>query len=371
MRNQTKVKASNEEAIVLNPGEAIDMIVGLYNAGAFKRTPLFRGAPGIGKTASIEGAVAELRKTIPDFQYIEVNPTMPADEVAGIPDLVRTDGEPTRTDYAMPTWFPRDPNWKGIICLDDGLQGDKMMQQTLANLIHARNLRGHKLPEGAMIVVTGNRDVDNAGVGRMLSHLADRMTFFDVEADPKSWINEFALPNKVDERIISYIEQHPDKLNQFDPKAHKCPTSRTWAALSTRMAYIDSLNTAKTQGKYNKFGMAIFAGELGMGEAIKFWAFCSMWGKLPNIDEILANPMEAAVVESVDLQYAVAAAVAKKMTSDTFKNGLTYVERLNPDLSAMVVKLGTRDKPELKTHEVFETWAVENAELIHGWLTPR
>lgn len=372
MRTKAKVHASETtDAIVLNPSEVTEIISGLYLNEAYERALLFLGPPGIGKTASVRAAVEKIKEAHPDFAYVELNPTVPHDEVGGIPDLVRQEGQATTTDYALPKWWPRDPDSRGIICLDDMAQSDKMMQCVFANLIQAKNLRMHPLPKGWMIVGTGNRAEDNAGSGKLLSHLADRMTIFNIEACAQSWINSFALPNGVDERIISYIQQHEDELNQFDPKARKCPTSRTWAALSTRMAYIDSLDTPETKSLHEKFGMAIMAGELGMGKAIKFWAFCQMWGKLPDINAILANPKDAVLVESTDLQYATAAAIAKQMTIDTFANGLEYIERMNQDLTAMAVKLGTREKPELKDSDVFTDWAVANQELIHGWIGKR
>lgn len=363
MARTAKVLASETtDAIVLSPSEGTKLITGLYSAGAFDRTLLFRGPPGVGKTTMVRAAAGEL-----GIDYIEVNPTMPADEVGGIPDLIRKEGEVTKTDYAMPAWFPRDPNYKGILCLDDALQGDKLMQQTLANLIQARNLRGHPLPKGVMIVATGNRVEDNAGVTRMLSHLADRLTPINIEPDTMAWINDYAIPNGIDERIISFIQQYRDALNQFDPKLPKCPTSRTWAALSTRMAYIDSLNTPDTQDIYQKFAQAIIMGELGMGMGTKFWAYCQIHDKLPDIDDILKNPKDAKVDFEPDLQYATAVAVSKRMDKDTFSNALEYVERLGgADLTAMVVKLGTREKPELKTSPAFTKWAMSSQEMIHG-----
>lgn len=366
MTNKTTAMSDKADVIALNPTEGAELIVGLYEANAYTRVPNFLGPPGIGKTSFVRAAVKRLKETYPDFYYQEINPTMPAEEVGGIPDLVRVDGEPTRTDYAMPVWFPRksdNPNLRGIICLDDAMQGDKQMQTTLANLIQARNLRGHELPDGIMIVATGNRAEDNAGSNRMLTHLADRMTVFHVEADPESWINDFAIPNGVDARIVSYIKQYPDRLNMFDPKKQKSPTSRTWAALSTRMDYIDSLVGKKN---HEKFAQAIITGELGMAEGSVFWTYCGMWDKQPDLDEILANPTTASIDYSVDIRYATAVALAKKMNVETFENAITYVNRLSTDLGAMVVKLGAQFNPELVETETFVNWAANNQELLHG-----
>lgn len=364
MARTNKVLASETtNAITLNPTEGAKLLVGLYNAGpqAFHRTSLFEGDPGIGKTSFVRQAAAEL-----GIGYIEINPTMPADEVAGLPDLVRREGQASTTDYALPSWFPTDPEYKGILCLDDALQGDKYMQTVLANLVQARNLRGHPLPEGVMIVATGNLIENNAGVTKMLSHLADRLTRYRIAACTKQWINDFALPKNVDPRIIAYIQAYPDKLNAFDPKQPKCPTSRTWAAVSSRMAYIDSLDVKGNENFHQLIGQAIFTGELGMGEGIKFWAFCGMQNKIPNLDEVLKNPSTASIEFPVDVQHATAIALAKIVTPDTFSAGLEYVRRMSPDLTVMVAKLAARHNENLTDSEAFEKWAAESQDMVHG-----
>lgn len=367
MTNKSNAMSDKSDVVTLNPTEGAELIVGLYNAGAYQRVPIFLGPPGIGKTSFVRSAVKQLRELHGDnFYYQEINPTMPAEEVGGIPDLVRKEGEPTRTDYAMPVWFPRksdNPDLCGIICLDDAMQGDKQMQTTLANLIQARNLRNHELPDGIMIVATGNRAEDNAGSNRMLTHLADRMTPFHIEADPQAWINDFAIPNGVDPRIVAYIQQNPDRLNMFDPKKQKSPTSRTWAALSSRMDYIDSLVGTKN---HDKFAQAIITGELGMAEGSVFWSYCGMWDKTPDLDAILADPVNASIDYPVDIRYATAVALAKKMDVQTFENAITYVNRLSTDLGAMVVKMGSQFNPELVETETFVNWAANNQELLHG-----
>lgn len=361
-RAKTVISDANN-TVTLTPSEGSELIVGLYQANAYDRTPLFRGAPGIGKTSFVKSAYEKLREVYPEFKYVEINPTMPADEVGGIPDLIRKEGEPTTTDYALPAWFPRDPDSRGILCLDDMAQGDKMMQTTLANLIQAKNLRTHPLPKGWMIVGTGNRAEDNAGSNKLLTHLGDRLTMFTIEADPQAWIDDFAIPNGVDERVISFIKQYPDKLNQFDAKAEKCATSRTWAAVSSRMAYIDSI---KDTPNHEKFATAILAGELGMGEACVFWAYCKIWGNTPDTDNILANPTTASIDYEMDIKYATAMSIAKRMDASNMANALTYMERLDSDLLPMVVKIGIHNTPELKETEAFENWCVANQELVHG-----
>lgn len=358
-------KASvNADVVTLTPNEGTNLIVGMYKTGTYKRTPLLRGSPGCGKTSAVRQAAKELDKTYPGFQYVEINPTMPADEVGGIPDLIRVEGQATRTDYALPAWFPTakdNPDWRGIICLDDALQGDRMMQQTLANLILARNLRGHALPEGAMIVATGNRMEDKAGVSRTLTHFADRMCWINIAAEPTAWIEDFAIPEGISEKVIGYILMDKSKLDMFDPNVEKCPTSRTWEAVSGHLKYLDTLSVSSTK---NKFAQAVLGGELGIGEATKFWAFCNLFGQLPDIDDLLKDPANAKINYSLDIQYALVIAIANHMDENNFANALEYIDRIGPDLTTLAVKVGTKAKPDLRKSPAWTKWAVKNQDVV-------
>lgn len=371
MRTKAAIEhaSTTMDAVTLTPSEASDFLVGAYKAGVFLRTPLLRGSPGIGKSSIVKAAADELRKTYPDFHYIEINPTMPADEVGGIPDLIRVEGQATRTDYALPAWFPtaaENPNWKGIINLDDALQGDRMMQQTLANLILARNLRGHALPKGAMIVATGNRVEDKAGVTRTLTHFADRMCWINIAAEPTSWIENFAIPTGIREEVIGYIMLDKSKLDMFDPNVEKCPTPRTWEAVSNWVGYLDTLKGHNMDNIRNKMAQSILGGELGMGEATKFWAFCQLFGKLPNIDDLLKDPANSTINFDLDVQYALAVAVANRMDVNNFSAALEYIDRIGPDLTTLAVKIGAKQKPELVKSAAWTKWATKNQDVVHS-----
>lgn len=360
-------KTIQEEAVTLDPNECIGLLVDMYNHG-IERTILFRGSPGIGKTSIAKQAAEILRTRYPDFHCVVVNPsTLPADEIGGIPDLVRDpNGGVTSTDYALPKWFPiadTNPQWRGFIVLDDALQGAGDIQKALANLTLARELRGYKLPKGAMVVVTGNRVEDKAGVARTLTHFADRMAWVNVKTGADQWIENFAVPNNLAEEVIAYIMRHKDeKLNQFDPNVEKCATPRTWAAVSDWVKY---LNTITDTNRRARLAHSILSGELGQGEAITFWAFCKLYRELPNIADILADPEHHSIDYKIDVKYALAVAISQHIDKNTLGPALTYIDRIGPDMAALVVKMAMRRDRTITQSKAFVAWAVKNQDVNH------
>lgn len=355
--------AKNASTIpTLSPSEASTFIVGAYLAGTHKRMPIFKGSPGLGKSAMVKQAADELRKIFPDFGFVNLHPTMPHDEVGGIPELIRKEGEPTRTDYALPKWFPLDPASKGIINLDDVAQSDKLMQQVMANLVHDRSLRGYPLPDGWMIVGSGNRVEDGAGVVKTLTHFNDRICDINIAAHVASWVEDFAIPNGIDERIIAYVLSDETKLDQFDPKVAKCATPRSWEAVSNWLKFIGTL----PEDKQTKMAQVLLAGEIGQGEAIRFWAFCQLFGRMPDIDAILADPLNASIEHPLDIQYALVISIAQKLDPNNLQAALQYVDRLGTDLTVLMLKVGMSFKPELQTSQAFLNWSMNNQAALRA-----
>lgn len=368
MTEAVKNASTDNDIIPLSPTECVNFLVGAYHTD-IKRTPLFRGAPGIGKTSIARQAADILREQYPEFHCVVINPTMPADEVGGIPKLTTLPNGEIVTKYALPDWFPTktaNPNWRGIIVLDDALQGAGEMQKVLANLVLERSLRGHELPDGAMICVTGNRTKDKAGVARTLTHFADRMCWLNVESFAQSWIDNYAIPYNLAPEVIAYIMRDGSKLNEFDPNKEKCPTPRTWAAVSNWIKYIQGPNAPKDANTKEKMAIAILAGELGMGNAVHFWAFCNLFGKLPDINDIFKHPDTHSIDYDIDVQYALVVAIAQRMDAHTFAAGLEYIDRIGADLSTMAVKVATRRDKTLTSSAAYTKWSVKNQDVLHG-----
>ena len=187
-----------------------------------KRTISIEGSPGGGKTTIVQEVAKEL-----GVGYIEKHmPTMLVEDFG----ILYPNGD-DMLHYKLPDWFPyegRDdiPD-EGILCFDDRNQASADLQKVLANICQARNLHGKPMKKGWMVVSTGNRQSDRAGANRVLSHLRNRETVYELETHLDDWTS-WAIDHGVKPVVISFIRFRTALLHDFDPQRDVNPSPRSW-----------------------------------------------------------------------------------------------------------------------------------------------
>jgi hypothetical protein len=302
----------------MRPVEVKETIKALYNV---RRTVCIEGPPGGGKTTVIRQCAEELGL---DYQELHM-PTMLVEDF-GIP--MPEDGV---LQYTIPWWFPQDPESQGILCFDDRNQASPDLQKVLANICQARELHGHKLPEGWMVISTGNRQEDRAGANRVLGHLRNRETVIPMETSMDDWM-AWAFRNAVPNELIAFLKFRSDLLHKYDPKADINPTPRSW-----------------TEGVGGIMGVvprhvevACFAGAVGEGPALEFKAFLDVYRDLPDPDACLADPAKATMPTKTNVKYAFAAAVANRGKKENAANFFALIERFDPEFMMLAINMALR-----------------------------
>jgi hypothetical protein len=310
-----------------------------------QRTVCIEGAPGGGKTTIVQEVAQSL-----DVPYIERHmPTMLVEDF-GIP-FPSGDG----FDYRIPDWFPvkgKSPD-RGILCFDDRNQASADLQKVLANICQARTLHGAKLPDGWMVVSTGNRQSDRAGANRVLSHLRNRETVIELETHLDDW-TQWAIDNSVKPEVISCIRFRPGLLHDFDPQREQNATPRSWVE-----GVSDVLGTVPPDAEFE-----CFKGAVGEGAAAEFVGFLRIFRKLPNPDAVLLNPQTADVPNDPATCYALAGALAQRATSANMERVCTYVSRMSPEFSVLAVSMAVRRDAALQQTQAFVKWAVAHQNVL-------
>ena len=334
--------------------KADDILSTIKTLYSLRRTLCIEGAPGGGKTTLVQQAAKEL-----GVQYIEKHmPTMLVEDF-GIPMPSKTDDGARTTSYYIPDWFPTDPDSKGILCFDDRNQAGADLQKVLANICQARNLHGIPLPEGWMVVSTGNRQSDRAGANRVLSHLRNRETVLEFDTDTETW-TKWAVRNGVHESVVAFMGWKPSLLHKFDPAQEANPTPRSWTEGVSPL-----IGVIAPHVEYE-----CFKGAVGEGAAAEFLGFLRIYRNLPDLDKVFTDPLNAQVPDESNVLYAMAGAIAAKVTPQNFGAVVQYLARLPGEFNVLCVQMAyNRDTSIVRTKEM-AAWAKDHGSILFGGPAP-
>ncbi len=339
----------------MKPSSVLNAIVNTYKFNVGGDVPRQRrlnlyleGAPGIAKSSLVYQAAADLGIEVVEFRLAGSDPT----DLKGMPDLA--DG---RTRWATPEDLPTDPDWNGIIFFDELVQGPPLTQSAITELVLEGRMGRYVLPEKAVVIAAGNRRSDRSAVNEMPRHLADRLTFLQVEAD----VDDFAgwgHVHGIRQEVLAFVRSRPDMLSKFDPSMNKSPSPRGWA-------FVSSILDVEGYDEFTR--QMMIAGQVGDGAAIEFSGYMRLFGEVPTIEEIMANPKTARVPEGQHapaMLYAVATSLARHLSGKTAKVLMQYIERIPEEFGVLAVRDAlVRDTDLRKVAEV-KAWAARNASLI-------
>lgn len=200
--------------------------------GIFENTPanqniLLVGNHGIGKSRIVEDYFTSKGLKVTALFLGQMSD--PGDLI-GLPRLNEETG---KTDFMPPYWFPTDGE-PIVLFLDELNRARPEMLQTVMDLVLNRKLAGRKLPEGSRIVSAVNAG-EQYQVGELDPALVSRFNIYTLRPTAQDWL-KWARENKLDERVINFIQANPGKLDSaFDASTDsldKSPDRRAWERVS-------------------------------------------------------------------------------------------------------------------------------------------
>ncbi len=316
------------------------------------------GPPGIGKSQIVAEVAAQHAAPVIDIRLSQMEPT----DLRGIPFR---DGD--HVVWSIPALLPNAQRHgaRGILFLDEITSAPPTVTAAAYQLILDRRLGEYRVPDGWAIFAAGNRHGDRGVTYAMAAPLANRFTHYDLEAHLDDWI-AWAYRNDIDARVIAFLHFRPELL--FEMKSSTTlaafPSPRTWE-------YAD--RALKKFGDAPALLLDGLQACVGAAAGIEFKAFMDHIRDLPDI-EAIANGTSHAMPGAIDLQYAVASSLVRRVVRESGKpNGEAMIghvlryAKLYPqrELGIMLVSdlqraLGTPllDSPE------FSDWACSIADLI-------
>jgi MoxR-like ATPase len=213
--------------------------------------------------------------------------------------------------------FTIDGKAKGILMLDEFNSAAPSVQAGAYQLILDRRLGEYVVPDGVMVMAAGNRENDKGITFRMPTPIANRFVHIEMRSDFDDW-QKWALLAGIDSAVVGYLSAFKDDLHNFDAASASrgFATPRSWEFTSKITADVapDGIN--------DQIMLAMIAGAVGEGVAMKFHAFRKEASQLPSTDDILNGKAPQLATRDVSLHYALSTSLCYAL-----RESLVNVER--------------------------------------------
>ena len=294
---------------------------------------LIHSSPGIGKSSVVKQVAESLGIGFVDVRLAEIESV----DIRGLPSV---DKEKGVMKWNAPDFWPRDPDSKGIIFLDEITACDKSCQVAAYELILDRKIGDfYKVPKGWYIVSAGNLTTDRAVATTMSSALSNRFLHVELEADHEAWLR-WAHSHDVHPAVTGYIMYRPENLFNMSKEnlERGWPSPRSWDKVS---------QMTKIYGSNESLLRKIVYGLVGPAKGIEFIEFFKINKKFDNIIDMLDGKTPIKIPTKNDELYAFCSSLIyvlwkgkdeaeDKKRLDGFFNILSEMEN-RPDFMLMCV----------------------------------
>lgn len=305
---------------------------------------LLIGAPGVGKSDLVSSVAASEKLDL----LISHPVVSEATDAKGLP-FPDKKGETARFlpygDLALALKATRPTLW----FLDDLGQAHPQVQASFMQLLLARRIGEHVLPDCVTFVAASNRKADRAGVQGLLEPVKSRFaTIVNLVPTLDDWM-AWALSNGMPPELTAFLRFRSDLLLKSSPTLDlvNSPSPRTWANLGRLM----------NCGLDADMESEVATGAVGEEAATELLSFLKVWRDLPDPDAVLLDPLGAPVPDQVSSLYALASALAHRANTANFGRILKYATRLQEadkgEFAGYLLRDSARRNPEVNSTAAF------------------
>jgi hypothetical protein len=291
---------------------------------------LIKGAPGISKTECVRQASRSANADLFVMHPVVKNPT----DFQGMPWI--SNGEASFIPFGDLRKLIQ-ANSLTVCFIDDLGQASPAVQAAAMQLLLARELDGQRISDQVVFIAATNRRTDRAGVLGLLEPVKGRFhSIVELVPNLNDWVS-WAVGAQIAPEIIAFLRFRPELFFDFAPTADltKSPSPRTWHQLSDLLAL----------GLPSDVELPSVQGAIGEGAATEFVAFRRVWASMSSPDLVLTNPDAAAIPSEPSALYAIATALAYRVTRQSMTNFCRYLTRMCSaqfeEFAAVSMKLAT------------------------------
>lgn len=252
-----------------------------------------------------------------------------------------------------------EPTHQGWMLFLDEITSAK--RDTIAaayKLILDRMTGQRRLHERCVITAAGNLITDRAIVNPIGTAMQSRLVHLEMRTDFNEWLEDVAIAENYDKRIIAFLSQYPSKLMDFRPdhndKTFCCP--RTW-----------EFTNKLIHGKKDITDMTpLLVGTITSGVACDFVQFSKIYSNLIPIAEVLKDPKGCRVPDTPADQWAMTTSLLDWTKEDTYESLATYIDRFPLTFRILFYRYNVKKHPELRGHTATVNAMVTIAQYLQG-----
>lgn len=321
----------------LSPGQIKRFIVSSLRGPIehYQRPIMLVGEPGFGKSSVVAQACHDAQVELwPPLRLQQHDPV----EGSGLP--AKHPDRETATWLPFAEFLPTDPDWSGVVFLDEVTQVNADWQKVIGSLLDRAGVAGRRIPPKTRFILAGNEVTNRAGAARMLSHIQQRVKQIKLLFSLTDW-QEQAAKDDVHQIVRSFADFKGGAFTSFDPALDINPVPRQWYGVSDELKLHGAVDDS-----WDPILKTVVGSLVGPGMANEFMAFRDHYNMLHGVvDQILTQPNGCEVPTEPSVVHALVGAVSERvrgMNGDLTKRHLssivTFGNRLPDSFSALLVR---------------------------------
>jgi hypothetical protein len=347
----------------------LDQITALIKATGHKRTTLVQGHMGTGKSSLL----TTLSEELPTHTACYFDCTTKDLGDITLPNIQTADGQGYVT-YATNEELGAHIKSPIVLMIDEYGKANPAVKNALLRLMLERKIGSYTLHPDSIVFATTNLGAE--GVGDLLPpHARNRITVVTARKPSNmEWI-EWGINNGVDHTLLGWCKDNPHLFASFDDVRSPDENPYIYHPKAQRAAFVTprSLEAASDLLKERRLFddqtlTASLMGTIGDRAAMDLMAFVKLADKLPSLDSIKTDPLNALVPDNAAAVCMVVYRALATLEKDWIDNWMTYMDRLSKEAQGMFangVRAPKYSKQSLvMTNKKFTQWAMDNNYLF-------
>jgi hypothetical protein len=338
------------------------MIIDCIEAGL---VPFVQSSPGMGKSSIMRSIAREFGLKVIDHRLSTSAP----EDLSGLPEFYTDDDGIRRARFVPFDMFPVEgmtppkgyDGW--MVFLDEANSGTKMVQAASYKLTLDRMVGQYNLHASTALTMAGNLSTDRAIVTSLSTAMQSRVIHIELELNFREWLEDVALAEQYDDRVIAFLNWKEDYLMDFRPdhqeKTFCCP--RTWEFMNRLVTGRDGKPKPVTDEK-----TGLYAGTITSGVAAEFVQFTHVYKELATLEEILRNPNGVKVPDGNNRKWAVISSLMSKTDDKNFDKLCEHVNNYDLAFRALYFRGVLHKTPTLRQHPAFAKAMVDVNKYLNG-----